>query len=142
MLSSAKANLAMSTSFCLLWWVSVSAQGMEIFVDHASMAFSEILDSTVNKMAEANGLRTPENWPILKTTGHPPYHLPEGLVRRAHDHPKWQVKRIAEYRVASRVVENHGQKQRIVFLYHQQGSVLFVLFLDIPRKEDDPSSPF
>ena len=142
MLPCTKVKLARFLLLCVPLWFSARAGGTDIFVEHGSMAFSDITDLAVKKMAEANGLHAPDNWPLLKTTGHPVYQLPEGLIRLAHEHPKWQVKKITEYRVASRVVESHGQKQRIVFLYCQQGSVLFVLYLDIPKKEDDPNSPF
>jgi hypothetical protein len=123
---------------CLL---QASEQTMEILVDRASVAFSGIPEATVNAMAKDNGFGPPTSWPVLKTTGHPDYQLPEGLVRRAKDHPQWQIKRLYDYRVAFQTIDDKHGKQRIVFLYRREANVLFILYidvhyLDVPEKQE------
>ena len=108
------------------------------------MAISSISPQTVEGIAKANELGDPDRWPVYKTTGLPAFRLPASFVRRQKDHPEWDLKRLNEYRVAFRTYTDADGKrqQRVVFLYRRQAKVLFVLYEDIPKKENDPNSPF
>ena len=134
--------LAFALVSCFPCVLLSSEPAMEIFVDRASLAISGISPQTVRDMAKANDLSDPDRWPVYNTTGHPDYRLPASFVRHAKDHPAWDLKRLGEYRIAFRHYSDGDREQRVVFLYRRQANVLFVLYEDIPKKENDPNSPF
>jgi hypothetical protein len=115
---------------------------MDIFIDHSSMAISGISPQTVRNMAKVNDLGDPDQWPVYKTTGHPMYHLPASFFRHEIDHPEWDLKGLIEYRIAFRTYTKDKHEQRVVFLYQRKAKILFVLYVDMPEKLDDPNSPF
>ena len=119
---------------------------MEVYVDYASMAFSGISPAMVKQIAKDSKLDNPESWPVYSTTGHKVYDLPESFIRHGEKHPEWDVKRLLEYRIAFRQYRQgdraNDPAQRVVFLYQPKGKILFVLYDDIPKKENDPKSPF
>ncbi len=117
---------------------------MEVFVDKDRMALSGISPQTVAAMAKANELGDVDKWPVYKTTGLPDFRLPASFIRRGKDHPEWDLKRLIEYRVAFRAYTDavSKRKQRVVFLYRPEAHILFVLYVDSPKKSSDPNSPF
>ena len=135
-------GLAFALVFLITRPVLSAEPAMEVFFDCSSMAISGISPKSVKDMAKANGLSDPDRWPVYKTTAHPAYRLPASFIRREKDHPEWDLKRLIEYRIAFRTYADRKRDQRLVFLYRPEANVLFVLYKDMPKKEDDPNSPF
>ncbi len=117
---------------------------MKLFLDYGSMVISDISPEDVAAMAKENDFGSPDRWPVYKTTGLPSFILPDKLKRRLSKHPEWCVAELGEYQATFRTHTNpvDNRRQRLVLLYRRESNVLIVLYIDIPKKESDPDSPF
>jgi len=106
---------------------------MDIYIGRNTMLFTNISKEALNSLIKSNGLSNPNKWPILKTTSHPVYSLPEGIMRRAKQHPNWQLNALRNYRVSTDVCD----KQHMTYLWNRDASVFIILFLVIEDDNDD-----
>ena len=99
---------------------------LQIYLDQRAVVFYGISEKTVKELAKINGFGDPNNWPELRTTGHPTYYdkLPSGIIKLSKAHPEWQLKRLGE----SRVAFNDVGRERMVLLYRKKTSTLILLY--------------